>query len=148
MENPTSPTTHNQEQSQTQQEQEQSEKTQEENHEKILTTTDENNDDDHTSGDRFHYLDSPISCPQDIIIYPEDPFAEVITADDTSLSLLLDEEPPLSYQNLMTFSKAQKNSEENDFFDELEELLPTSSSAFSGFMKSNPFNEGIPVVPS
>ncbi|KAK2649683.1 hypothetical protein Ddye_017172 [Dipteronia dyeriana] len=95
-----------------------------------------NNDHEDRSQDQFHYLQSPIRCStQDIMINQEDP-------NDT-LNLLLDEKP-LSYQNLMTFTTTK--SEENDFFDELEEL--PISSAFTGFMRSNLFDERIPVVPS
>ncbi|KAK0581895.1 hypothetical protein LWI29_019238 [Acer saccharum] len=96
-----------------------------------------NNDEEDRSQDQFHYLQSPIRCStQDIMInHQEDPH-------DT-LNLLLDEKP-LSYQNLMTFTTTK--SEENDFFDELEEL--PISSAFTGFMRSNLFDERIPVVPS
>lgn len=103
-----------------------------------MTTSDED-----VSKDHFHYLQSPISCTQDIMINQEDPFSGNLEKTHESLNLLLDEEP-LSYQNLMTLSTPK--SEENDFFDELEEL-PTSS-VFTSFMRSSLFDEGIPVVPS
>lgn len=104
-----------------------------------MTTIDED-----VSEDQFHYLQSPISCPQDIMINPEDRFTENIEKDKGTLNLLLDKEPLSSYPNLMTCSTPK--SEENDFFDELEEL-PTSS-VFNSFIRSNLFDERIPAVPS
>ncbi|XP_031250391.1 probable WRKY transcription factor 65 [Pistacia vera] len=121
------------------QEQPQEEKEETQNQPTVTVTT----IDEDVSEDQFHYLQSPISCSQDIMINQEDPFTENLEKDHDTLSLLLDEEP-LSYPNLMTFSTPK--SEENDFFDELEEL-PTSS-VFSSFMRSNLFDERIPVVPS
>ncbi|KAI3679094.1 hypothetical protein L6452_38402 [Arctium lappa] len=55
------------------------------------------------------------------------------------------DEEPLSYPNLMTFSATK--SEENDFYDELEEL-PMSSSTFKSFMRTNFFEERVLVQPS
>ncbi|KDO86982.1 hypothetical protein CISIN_1g023982mg [Citrus sinensis] len=106
----------------------------------ITTPTAEDSNEDH-----FHYLQSPIRCPQDIIISQEDPFTGNLEKPNETLNLLLDEEP-VSYQNLMAFSTPK--SEENDFFDELGEL-PSTSSVFTSFMRSNDlFDERIPVVPS
>ncbi|XVF22081.1 hypothetical protein REPUB_Repub12eG0143000 [Reevesia pubescens] len=101
--------------------------------------------DEATSEEHFHYLQSPLTSPQNIIINQEDPFTGNLdkTTDDT-LGFLLDEEP-LSCPRITTSSSTPK-SEENDFFDELEEL--PISSAFTGFMRSKFFDEGIPVVPS
>lgn len=91
--------------------------------------------------DSFHYSQSPFNTSEDIIINPEDNFfTETLgtTANyDNSSSLLLDGEP-LSYPHLMDFSTPK--SEENDFYDELEELPPTSS-----FMRHNFFKERISV---
>lgn len=106
----------------------------------ITTPTAEDSNEDH-----FHYLQSPIRCPQDIIISQGDPFTGNLEKPNETLNLLLDEEP-VSYQNLMAFSTPK--SEENDFFDELGEL-PSTSSVFTSFMRSNDlFDERIPVVPS
>lgn len=55
------------------------------------------------------------------------------------------EEEPLSYPDLMKFSASK--TEENDFYDELEEL-PMSSSSFKSFMRSNFFEERVLVQPS
>lgn len=107
----------------------------------------------------FHYIRSPVSCSQDIIIDQdqEDPFTGnlEIKTHDTLGNFLLDEEP-LSYSHqLMCFSTTPKSEEEeNGFFDELEELPCVTSSSFStssstSFMGSNySFEERIPVVPS
>lgn len=93
--------------------------------------------------DHFHYIQSPIRSSQNIMIdQEEDPFLEKTHVSST-LGFLLDEEP-LSYSQLMSFSTPK--SEENDFFDELEEL-PTFSS-FPSFMRSNLSLERIPSVPS
>ncbi|KAJ9187880.1 hypothetical protein P3X46_003294 [Hevea brasiliensis] len=99
---------------------------------------------DDNEGHNFHYLQSPINCSQDIMISQEDPFTEnpAEKTDDT-LDILLDEEP-ISCPRMMTL--ATPKSEENDFFDELEEL-PTYS-GFTSFMRSNFYDERIPVVPS
>ncbi|KAL5795734.1 hypothetical protein ACOSQ2_000554 [Xanthoceras sorbifolium] len=129
------PTTPKQEQPQEEQEEGQQEENQ---NQPIMTNNDEDRSQDH-----FHYLQSPISCTQDIMINQEDPFTGNLEKTHDTLNLLLDEEP-LSYQNLMTFSTTK--TEENGFFDELEEL--PISSAFTSFMRSNLFDERIPVVPS
>ncbi|KDP28266.1 hypothetical protein JCGZ_14037 [Jatropha curcas] len=104
-------------------------------------------------GNDFHYLQSsPLSCTQDMMISQEDPFIEKKpdaeqTHENDTLGILLDEEPIVSScPTLMTFSTPSK-SEENDFFDELEEL-PTYSAFTSFFMRSNFYDERIPVVPS
>ncbi|XP_030945621.1 probable WRKY transcription factor 69 [Quercus lobata] len=94
--------------------------------------------------DHFLYIQSPISSSQDIIVnQAEDPFTVNLEKPHETMGLVLDEEP-LCYSQLMNFSTPM--SEENDFFDELEEL-PTSSS-FTSFMTSNFSEERIPVVPS
>ncbi|GJW09116.1 probable WRKY transcription factor 65 [Tanacetum coccineum] len=54
-------------------------------------------------------------------------------------------EEPLMYPDLMNFSSLK--TEENDFYDELEEL-PMSSSTFKSFMRSNFFEERVLVQPS
>lgn len=92
----------------------------------------------------FQYIQSPISSSQDIIANQgEDPFTVHLERSHETMGLLLDEEP-LCYSQLMTFST--DISEENDFFDELEEL-PTYSS-FTSFMRTNFSDERIPAVPS
>ncbi|XP_065860320.1 probable WRKY transcription factor 65 [Euphorbia lathyris] len=87
----------------------------------------------------FQYL----QYSQDVMIsQEEDPFPA------EKLGILLDEEPMISScPRLMTFSTPKsEEEEENDFFDELEEL-PTYS-AFTSVMRSNFYDERIPVVPS
>ncbi|XWS31831.1 hypothetical protein CRYUN_Cryun23aG0109900 [Craigia yunnanensis] len=110
----------------------------EEQNEPIKTSGDEDASEDH-----FHYLQSPLTSPQNIIITQEDPFTGNLEKTHDTLGFLLDEEP--LYCPHITTSSTPK-SEENDFFDELEEL--PISSAFTSFMKSKVFDEGIPVVPS
>lgn len=92
--------------------------------------------------DRFHYLRSPLGSPQDIIINQEEPEA---------LGFLVDEEPimttTISPSSLSSSSTTTLKSEENDFFDELEEL-PSFLGLPSFFTRSKFFDEGIPVVPS
>ncbi|KAB1202609.1 putative WRKY transcription factor 35 [Morella rubra] len=119
--------------------QDQQELTQEDKQNDPHLTTTEND----RAEDQFHYIQSPISCSRDIIANrEEDPFTVYLEKTQETMGLLLDEEP-LSYSQLMNFSTPI--SEENDFFDELEEL-PTSSS-FTSFM-SNFSDERILVVPS
>lgn len=69
--------------------------------------------------------------------------------DETLLTVNLEntffDEEPLSYPDLMKFSTSK--TEENDFYDELEEL-PMSSSSFKSFMRSNFFEERVLVQPS
>lgn len=78
------------------------------------------------------------------MINQEHPFTEpFMEKTHDSLGIILDEDP-VSCAQVTTFSAPK--SEENDFFDELEEL-PTSS-AFTSFMRGNFFDERIPVVPS
>ncbi|KAI3506573.1 hypothetical protein L1887_21132 [Cichorium endivia] len=81
-----------------------------------------------TDNDNFHYIRTP--------------------EDETRLTVNLEntffDEEPLSYPNLMTFSAPK--TEENDFYDELEEL-PMSSSSFKIFMRSNFFEERVLVQP-
>lgn len=117
-------------------------KDQEEETEQPIVNNNHDEDNRNHKEDHFHYLQSPISSTQDIMINQAeaDPFTET---NLEKINLLLDEEP-ISYENLLKFSTAK--SEENDFFDELEEL--PISSAFTSFMKSNLFDERIPVVPS
>ncbi|XVF72749.1 hypothetical protein PTKIN_Ptkin12aG0145400 [Pterospermum kingtungense] len=96
-----------------------------------------------SSEEHFHYLQSPLSSPHNIIINQEDDLFTDKTHE--KLGFLLDEEPALSCPQITTISSTPKL-EENDFFDELEELpIP---SAFTSFMRSKFFDEGIPVVPS
>lgn len=94
---------------------------------------------DASTEDQFHYFQSTINHEE------EDPFRVNLEKTHDSLGVLFDEEP-LAYPHLMTFSTPK--SEENDFFDELEEL-PTSSS-FTSFMRSgfNFFDDRILVHPS
>ncbi|KAG6748390.1 hypothetical protein POTOM_048310 [Populus tomentosa] len=106
----------------------------------IMPSTDE----DVTEGHNFHYLESPIRIPQDIMISQDYPFTENSQKSHDTLGIVFDEEP-ICCSRLMTFS-APKSEENNDFFDDLEEL-PTSSS-FSSFARGNFFDERIPVVPS
>lgn len=103
-------------------------------------------DEDASTKDQFHYFKSSINHEE------EDPFkVNLEKTHDDSLSgghVIFDEEP-LAYPHLMTFSSSTPKSEENDFFDELEEL-PTSSS-FTSFMRSGSFNffdDRILVLPS
>eukprot|EP00262_Sarcandra_glabra_P004873 TRINITY_DN1610_c0_g5_i1.p1 TRINITY_DN1610_c0_g5~~TRINITY_DN1610_c0_g5_i1.p1 ORF type:complete len:254 (-),score=52.91 TRINITY_DN1610_c0_g5_i1:30-749(-) len=87
------------------------------------------------------YLQSPIKCSQDF--NQENNPLTLVNKTHDPLSHFFDEEP-LSYPHLMTFSAPK--SEENDFFDELEEL-PISSS-FTSLMRSCFFDERILVLPS
>ncbi|XP_022728104.1 WRKY transcription factor 22-like isoform X2 [Durio zibethinus] len=95
------------------------------------------------SEDHFYYLQSPLVSPQNIIINQEDPFTGSLEETHDPLGFLFDEEP--LYCPHITISSTP-TSEENEFFDELEEL-PVSS-AFTSFMRSKFFDEQIPVVPS
>lgn len=102
------------------------------------------------SEEHFHYLQSPLRSPQNILIInqeEEDPlFSGNVNLEKIShdkLGFVLDEEPVVSCSEITT---STTKSEENDFFDELEELpIP---SAFTSFMRNKFFDEGIPVVPS
>ncbi|GMN52301.1 hypothetical protein TIFTF001_021445 [Ficus carica] len=115
----------------------------------------------------FHYiLQSPIRCAQDIVIGQEEEGGgkiEKTTSFESSTELggfVLDEEPLINMsqfsqhqqqqqqqQQLNMCFSTQKLTEENDFFDELEEL-PTYSS-FTRFMRSHLSDEiMIPIVPS
>lgn len=120
-----------------QEQQEIAEEEEEKQNDPIVSTTEKDHD--------FHYIQSPIRGCLDIIVNQgeEDPFTVHLEKTHETMGLLLDEEP-LCYSQLMNFSTPF--SEENDFFDELEEL-PTSSS-FTSFMRSNFSDERIPVVPS
>ncbi|PPD89455.1 hypothetical protein GOBAR_DD13615 [Gossypium barbadense] len=101
-------------------------------------------DEDASEEQHFHYLQSPLSFPQNNIISQEDPFNGNLEKTHDTLGFLLDEEP-LSCLHITTSSIPK--SEENDFFDELEEL-PISSAFTSLMMRSKFWDEGIPVVPS
>lgn len=112
----------------------------------------------------FHYiLQSPIRCAQDTVIGLEEVGGgkiEKATSFESSTVLggfVLDEEPLINMsqfsqhqqqqQQLNMCFSTQKLTEENDFFDELEEL-PTYSS-FTRFMRSHLSDEiMIPIVPS
>ncbi|XP_039043044.1 probable WRKY transcription factor 65 [Hibiscus syriacus] len=83
--------------------------------------------------EHFHYLQSPLRINQ------EDPFSGNLEG-----VFLLDEEPLSSCPRIKASSSSTPD--ENDFFDELEEL--PMCSAFTSFMRSKFFDEGIPVVPS
>ncbi|KAM0053926.1 putative transcription factor WRKY family [Helianthus debilis subsp. tardiflorus] len=69
--------------------------------------------------------------------------------EETCLAVNLEnkffDEEPLSYTDLMKSSTSK--TEENDFYDELEEL-PMSSSSFKSFMSSDFFEERVLVQPS
>ncbi|WOH01538.1 hypothetical protein DCAR_0520922 [Daucus carota subsp. sativus] len=113
---------------------------------KVETTEDNNNlekeDEDGASEitSNFHYIHSPVkgSDHQDIIANIE--LEEEIQFTENLENVLFDEEDkPLSYPHLMTFTTHK--SEENDFYDELGEL-PTSSS-FTSFMWGNFFEDRI-----
>ncbi|KAL4369230.1 hypothetical protein GQ457_05G001650 [Hibiscus cannabinus] len=96
-------------------------------------------DEDASEEEHFHYLQSPLRFPQNIVINQEDSFT-----GNLERRFLLDEEPLSSCPSLKASSTPK--SDENDFFDELEEL--PICSAFTSFMRSKVFDEGIPVVPS
>ncbi|EOX95271.1 hypothetical protein QUC31_004951 [Theobroma cacao] len=116
----------------------QQEEPEEVQNEPIKTSSDEDAIEEH-----FHYLQSPLSSPRNIIINQEDLFTGNLVKTHDNLGFLLDEEP-LSCPHITTSSTPK--SEENDFFDELEEL--PISSAFTSLMRSKFSDEGIPVVPS
>jgi hypothetical protein len=121
-------------------EDEEEEEEEEKQNDPIVSSSEKKPGEDHD----FHYIQSPISGCLDITVNQgEDPFTVHLEKTHETMGLLLDEEP-LCYSQLMNFSTPF--SEENDFFDELEEL-PTSSSLTS-FMRSNFSDERIPVVPS
>ncbi|KAK7284573.1 hypothetical protein RJT34_19321 [Clitoria ternatea] len=107
-------------------------------------TNDKATNDEGTNEENFHYLQSPIvSCTEDIIIDQlEDPFKLNTEKSQGRIELLLEEEP-LCYAQIKNLSAS--NSEELDFFDELEEL-PMSSS-FLNFTRSIFSHERIPVAP-
>ncbi|OMO82116.1 DNA-binding WRKY [Corchorus olitorius] len=135
------PTPKQQEEEVTEQDQEPAE---EEETEPIKTSSEKNGGEE----EQFHYLQSPLRSPQNIIISQEDPFnGNLEKTQDHSLGFLLDEEPLSSCPHITTTTPTPPTSEENDFFDELEEL-PISSAFTSFMMRSKFFDEGIPVVPS
>lgn len=99
---------------------------------------------DFSDGDHFHYCRSPFNCSQDIIINKGEKLFSVEdpkTNDESPTAVV--NEKPLSYPHFMTLSDPK--SEENDFYDELEEL-PTSS-FFASFMGKNFFDDRILVNP-
>ncbi|GMJ03811.1 hypothetical protein HRI_004050300 [Hibiscus trionum] len=89
--------------------------------------------------EHFHYLQSLLRFHQNIVINQEDSFAGNIER-----RFMLDEEPLSSFPYVKASSTPK--SDENDFFDDLEEL--PICSAFTSFMRSKVFGEGVPVVPS
>ncbi|KAE8671259.1 putative WRKY transcription factor 69 [Hibiscus syriacus] len=97
-------------------------------------------DEDASEEEPFHYLKSPLKFPKNTIINQEDPF----TGNLEGTFLLYDE--PLSSCSRIKALPSTPKSEENDFFDELEEL--PICSAFTSSMRSKFFDEGVPVVPS
>ncbi|KAL2345485.1 hypothetical protein Fmac_006770 [Flemingia macrophylla] len=99
--------------------------------------------DEGTNEETFQYLQSPTQCSQDIIIEQEDPFKVNTEKSHDRMDLVL-EEDPLCFAQLKNLSAS--NSEELDFFDELEEL-PMSSS-FLHFPRSIFSDERIPIAPS
>lgn len=96
--------------------------------------------------DGFHYCQSPFNYSQDMITshHQHDNYPLLEKAAYDTPSILLYEEEPLCYPpSLMSFSGTK--SEENDFYDELEEL-PSSSSSTSYFFRSNFFDERILLI--
>ncbi|XP_022890524.1 probable WRKY transcription factor 65 [Olea europaea var. sylvestris] len=94
--------------------------------------------------DRFHYSLSPFNSAPEIITNQEmKPFTENLqnSYDSDSHRVLINEEP-LKYSHPMNFSASK--SEENDFFDELEEL-PISSFVTDFMRSSTLFKERILV---
>ncbi|XP_071717030.1 uncharacterized protein [Rutidosis leptorrhynchoides] len=99
-----------------------------EEQEPIFTTTD--NENATIENDNFRYIQTP-----------ENETPLIVNLDNTFF-----EEEPLFYPDLMKFSASK--TEENDFYDELEEL-PMSSSSFKSFLRSsNFFEERVLVQPS
>ncbi|XP_072978189.1 uncharacterized protein [Typha angustifolia] len=86
-------------------------------------------------------------CIEDIT--KQDPAMEetVVQEGHDHLSILFDEEGPLPYPHRVASSLPPKLSEENDFFDELEEL-PIISSSLSSLVRSSLFDERILLLPS
>ncbi|KAI3732526.1 hypothetical protein L1987_63731 [Smallanthus sonchifolius] len=85
-----------------------------------------------------------------VITHGNDDYRYIKTLEnETPLAVNLEntffDEEPLSYQDLMKSSASK--TEENDFYDELEEL-PMSSSSFKSFMSSDFSEERILVQPS
>lgn len=93
------------------------------------------------SENNFHYCQSPFNGSLDIISNHE----EKNPLSGSTYDVVFDEEP-LSYPHLMTFSASK--SEEDDFYDELEELPTSSYSSFTSFMMCNFFEDRILVHPS
>ncbi|KAG8389567.1 hypothetical protein BUALT_Bualt02G0242600 [Buddleja alternifolia] len=99
--------------------------------------------------DHFHYYQSPFhsSTPDhiniNIVNQDENPFAETLETQ----SVIYNEDPKeFSDRDSVDFNYSLLNSEENDFYDELEEL-PTSS-FFTAFMRRSFCEERILVNPS
>ncbi|CAL0300211.1 unnamed protein product [Lupinus luteus] len=99
--------------------------------------------DNGTNEEKFHYLQSPTPCTEDII--DQHDVLKLTNQEKThdNIDLLLEVEP-MSHSQIKNMSGPK--SEELDFFDELEEL-PMSSS-FLDYTRSSFSNEMIPVVPS
>ncbi|KAI4349744.1 hypothetical protein L6164_010304 [Bauhinia variegata] len=112
--------------------------------EDLPTTMEEEKEDQSANQEKFHYLQSPICCSEDIAIDQEDPFKLNLHKTHDRIDLLLEEEEPVCFSQLENLSTPK--SEELDFFDELEEL-PIPSSFFN-FMRSNFSDERISVAPS
>uniref|UniRef100_A0A7N0TSF6 WRKY domain-containing protein n=1 Tax=Kalanchoe fedtschenkoi TaxID=63787 RepID=A0A7N0TSF6_KALFE len=90
--------------------------------------------------DHFHYIEPP----QDVTNHNDgNPFSVVLDSTHESLGVLFDEEP-ISYPPIRTSPKPE--SDEYDFFDELEEL--PMSLPFTSFMKSSFCHDRILVQPS
>ncbi|KAL4375841.1 hypothetical protein GQ457_02G002140 [Hibiscus cannabinus] len=85
-----------------------------------LPTVKTSSDEDASEEEHFHYLQSPLRLPQNIVIDQEheDPLS-----GNLDRGLLLDEQPLSSCPSIKASSSTPK-SDENDFFDELEELCP------------------------
>ncbi|XP_076901939.1 WRKY transcription factor 22-like, partial [Bidens hawaiensis] len=94
--------------------------------------------------------DQEIEEQKPVITLGNDDFHYIKTLEDeTCLAVNLEntfiDEEPLTYPDLMKSSSSK--TEENDFYDELEEL-PMSSSSFKSFVSSNFFEERLLVQPS
>ncbi|XP_039061330.1 probable WRKY transcription factor 69 [Hibiscus syriacus] len=113
----------------------------------------ENNDDDNDDRTQVSREEVKDGCEEEHFQYlqssplrinQEDPFI-----GNLERAFLVDEEPLSSSCPRIKASSSSSSSstpDENDFFDELEEL--PICSAFTSFMRSKFFDEGIPVVPS
>ncbi|KAK7269602.1 hypothetical protein RIF29_22335 [Crotalaria pallida] len=115
----------------------------EENHNESTMTSDHATTNG-TNEEKFHYLQSPTQCNEEIIDQQHDIF-KLNNQEKThdKIDLLLEVEP-MCYSQIKNMSAPK--SEELDFFDELEEL-PMSSS-FLDYARSSFTDERIPIVPS